>query len=192
MVMILSFLEKKKFPRSRKNYNNKSFGFNNKGDIRIQQTAFMILAVFFFFVLVGLFFLGYYSRDLKARTHELEKKQTIASLQTLIDMAELSYDATGYEYLSLDEDKILVMSVEVYSTIWPVSSIKIYKVFPAFDKLVKCPNPECNYYVVYDSGQEEVEEYSTFVSLCRKNKEFGSIYDKCEIAKLSAGVENVE
>ncbi len=165
---------------------------HKKGDIRIQQTAFMIIAVFFFFILVGLFFLGYYADRLKADAQNLEKKQAIASLQTLTEMAELSYDATGFEYLSLDEDKILSLMDEDYSNIWPIASLKVYKVYPMFDKLIQCPNPDCNYYVVYDSGQDYIEEFSTFVSLCRKEKEFGTIYDKCEIAKLVAGVKDVK
>ena len=57
MGMTLSFLEKKKFPRSRKNYNSLA-PLRVRAQMKIQQMAFMIMAVFFFFVLVGLFFLG--------------------------------------------------------------------------------------------------------------------------------------
>ncbi len=185
MVMTFSFLEKKKFPLSRKNYNRKSFGFHNKGQLKIQQMAFMIVAVFFFFALVGLFFLSYYSRTLVGSAEQLSKEQAISSLGVLTDMTELSCG-----YLCLDVDKLVVMSGEDYEDVWPVASIKVYKVFPAFEREIKCPGNDCNYYDVYDSGQEDVKEYSTFVSLCQTIR-IGVIYEQCDIGKLVVGVKDV-
>ena len=48
--------------------------------MKIQQMAFMILAVFFFFVLVGLFFLGLEFRDIKKNSEQLKNEQAISSL----------------------------------------------------------------------------------------------------------------
>ena len=160
-----------------------------KGQIKIQQMAFMIVAVLLFFVLVGLFFLSWQSKSLKGSYEQLQKEQAISGLSVIADMAELNCDSR--ESLCLDEDKLQVMaSSTIHDEIWPVASVKIYKVYPAFDSAVKCPALGCNYYEVYNSRQANLKEYSTYVSLCKKVKEFDYVYDKCEIGKLVVGAED--
>lgn len=162
---------------------------NKKGQLRIQQMAFMIVAVVFFFVLVGLFFLGYQSKNITENFADLQKEQAIGSLKVIAGMTELNCDDS--KELCLDNDKLLIMSKESkkYSDIWPVASVKVIKVYPAFEKRVNCPGIDCNYYNVYDSGQKNVKEYSTYVSICQKREDNSYIYDKCEVGKLILGVK---
>ncbi len=159
---------------------------NNKAQFKIQQMAFMILAVFLFFILIGLGFLSFQTKSLQGNYQQLQMDQAISSLQVLTDMPELSCG-----YLCLDEDKLRVMSrkSEQYAQFWPVASIKVYKVYPAFDSLIKCPTANCNYFEIYDSNQQNTQEYSTYISLCKRVKEQDNIYDKCEIGKLVVGVK---
>ncbi|MDP2946566.1 MAG: hypothetical protein Q8N88_00485 [Nanoarchaeota archaeon] len=155
--------------------------------MKIQQMAFMILAVFFFFILVGLFFLSLQFRDMKNIFNELQKEQAISSLQTISNMQELNYKTN--EPFTLDEDKLTAMkNIESYENFWPVSSIKVYKI-SANDKLINCPAFDCNYYEVYNDGQKRVRDYSTFVSICKRVREFEYVYDKCEVGKLVVGVK---
>lgn len=161
----------------------------NRGQMEIQQMAFMILAVFLFFILVGLFFLGIQFRGIKKSAMQLQTEQAISSLEVIADMPELSYNSR--ESMSLDEDKLEIMSGNIssyYSEFWPVASVKVYKIYPKFKKLIKCPASNCNYFKVYDSGQKSVKTYSTYVSVCKKIKETGYVYDKCTIGKLVVGV----
>jgi hypothetical protein len=76
-----------------------------------------------------------------------------------------------------------------YSDIWPVASVKVIIVYPAFNKTINCPGINCNYYNVYDSKQKDVKEYSTYVSVCQKRDDSSYIYDKCEVGKLVLGVK---
>ena len=48
-----------------------------KAQMKIQQMAVMIVAVFFFFILVGLFFLGIVFKDVKGGAGQLQKEQAI-------------------------------------------------------------------------------------------------------------------
>ena len=164
-----------------------------RGQMKIQQMAFMIMAVFFFFVLVGLFILQIQFKDVKSSAEQLQKEQAISSLSVIADMPELNYDSS--ESMTIDEDKLKIMSGsfgEDYDLFWPVASVEVYKVYPAFDEVKRCPGAECNYYEVYDNGQTNVKTFSTYVSICKKMKESGSIYDKCEIGKLVVGVKIYE
>jgi hypothetical protein len=162
-----------------------------KAQMKIQQMAFMILAVFLFFILVGLFFLAIEFRDVKKISSELGKEQAISALKVISDSEEFNYNSR--DTLSVDEDKLLVMpNFAVYNSFWPVSSIKVRKVYPALDKEIKCPADGCNYYEVYGSKQNSVKEYSTFVSICKRVKEFDYVYDKCEVGELIVGVKDYE
>ncbi len=155
-----------------------------RAQFQIQQMAFMIVAVVIFFVLVGMFFLVYQSRNLQGNYEQLQKDEAISSLSVLANIPELSCGS-----LCLDLDKVEVMANKDYSDFWALGSVKVYQVYPESSSIVKCPAPNCNYWEVYDSGQKNIKEYSTFVSVCRKKSEQGSVYDQCEIGKLVLGVE---
>jgi len=161
-----------------------------KGQMKIMQMAFMIVAVFIFFVLVGLFFLSIQLGNIRGNAAQLQRDQAISSLRVIADMPELNYDSR--ESMTLDEDKLRIMSGNLsrtYDLYWPVASIGVYKIYPEFDEEKRCPGTDCNYYEIYDSGQGDVETYSTFVSICKKMKESGSVYDKCEVGKLVVGTK---
>lgn len=164
-----------------------------KGQMQIQQMAFMIIAVFFFFVLVGLFFLGIQFKDIRGDAAYLQKEQAISSLRVIADMPELNYGSS--ESMTIDEDKLKVMSRdfgENYDLFWPVASIEVYKIYPSFDEVKVCPGADCNYYELYNNNQSNIKTYSTYVSICENVKEKGSVYDKCEIGKLVVGVKIYE
>lgn len=164
-----------------------------RGQVQIQQMAFMIAAVFFFFILAGLFFLAIQFKDVKSGAAQLQKEQAISSLRVIADMPELNYDSR--ESMTIDEDKLEVMSGNfglAYDLFWPVASVGVYKIYPAFNEIKKCPGVGCNYYEVYNNEQSNVKTYSTYVSICRKMKEYGSVYDRCEIGKLVVGVKIYE
>ena len=154
-----------------------------RGQLQIQQMAFMIVAVFFFFILVGLAYLGFASRSTIESAETLEKEQALKSLQTLIEMPELS---CGYQ--CLDEDKLYSLSSKKDYTLFPVASIKVYKIYPLQTEKISCPAPDCNYYEVYNSRQSRVKEYGTFVSICKTVRENGYAFNRCEIGKVSVGV----
>ena len=113
--------------------------------------------------------------------------------QPSVSALHLSVTNTGGDVkkIAIDEDKLTIMSGTLgshYSEFWPVASVKVYKIYPKFNELVKCPALDCNYFEVYDNGQESVKTYSTYVSVCKKIKETGYVYDRCEVGKLVVGV----
>ena len=165
----------------------------NKGQMKIQQMAFMIVAVLFFFILAGLFLLGIQFKDIRGGAAQLYKEQAISSLGVIADMPELNYGSS--ESMTVDKDKLEIMSGDFgknYDLFWPVASVEVYKIYPSFDEVEKCPGSECNYYDLYDNGQSNTRTYSTYVSICENVKEGWSVYDRCEVGKLVVGMEIYE
>lgn len=164
-----------------------------KAQMQIQQMSFMIIAVFIFFALVGLFFVRVQMANLGDSASKLSKEQAISSLSVIADMPELNYDSS--ETMTLDEDKLRIMASGLaaeYESFWPVASIEVYKIYPSFNEIIKCPGANCNYYNLYDNNQTNTKKYSGFISICSKQKELGSVYDKCEVAKLVVGTKIYE
>jgi hypothetical protein len=156
--------------------------------MKIQQMAIMILAVFLFFILAGLFILTIQSRGLFQNYDILQKNKAITSLKSISGMTEFACDFKTHS--CLDEDKLLAMAElsRSYSGFWSVSSIEVYKIYPAFSKVIDCPNTNCNHYKIYNSGKNTTLSYSTLISICKKARYDGSPYEVCEIGKLVVGV----
>ena len=164
--------------------------FNSGGQMKIMQMSFMIVGVFIFFVLVGLFFFVIVFNDVRSEAEALAREETISSLGVIAAMPELNYDYR--EALSVDEDKLRVMLGEAgedMAEFWPVASLEFYKIYPAFDDVIDCPAPDCNRYEILDSGQNSTEKFSSYVSICSRIKESGSVYDRCEVGKIVAGIK---
>lgn len=160
-----------------------------KGQMKIQQMVFMILGVFLFFILVGLFVLNIQLRGLKGSAEELREAETINSLSTITSMTELSC-ATN-DYFCLDGNKLEVMAKRKdYAELWPIASLEVYKIYPAPTKQIACPGVDCNYYKVFDNGQNQTQKVSTYISLCYQRMKDFQKYEDCEIAKVLVGVKN--
>ncbi len=163
--------------------------FNKKGDLQIQQMAFMLLFVFIFFTMAGLFFVMFYSKDMKANYESGQVDLAISSLETLANMPELNCDSqTSF---CLDEDKLFVFAsnADRYASFWPVAYVKVRKLYPTSAAQIRCPAANCTYYEIYNSNQTDIIGRDTFVSICKKVKKPQGIETVCSIGKLDVGVK---
>lgn len=168
---------------------------SKKAQFKIQQMAFMLVAVFIFFILVALFFLQLYLGDIRYSAEQLEREQVLSALVSWSELPEFS--CSDRSSSCIDEDKLYVLSSldynKLYSSFWPVSSIRVYKVNSNFSSgEIKCPGTNCNYFDIYDSGSESNQMYAAYVSLCKKNRLEGELVTSCELATLSIGVKNID
>jgi len=162
--------------------------------LKIQEMAFMLLAVFLFFAMVGLFALAIVYTNIGDSATQIAEDRTLSSLVSLADSPELSCVAARSN--CIDGDKLVsLVGTTSYQNFWPYSSLKVIR-FTGFgkaeDDLVECnfaSYPNCDVFVVYDKNVDNERAISTFVALCRKELENSYTYDKCEIAKIVAGTQ---
>ena len=165
-----------------------------KAQLRIQEMAFMLLAVFLFFTLVGLFALSIVYSSITESATRIAEERTLSSLLSLADSPELS--CTTARSNCIDEDKLIsILDKEVYRNYWPYSSLRVLRA-SGFGKdtenLISCNKanyPNCDLFVVYDKEVNNERIISSFVALCRKESENDYTYDKCELAKILGGTE---
>jgi len=170
---------------------NRRLIINKKSQLGIQEMSFMLLAVFLFFVLVGLFVLAIVYSNIGEEAKKIAEERTLSSLTSLSDTSELGCISRSN---CIDGDKLISLNGTIYQNFWPYSSLKVL-MFSGFGKnekeLVECNfanYPNCDLVTVYDKKVEE-RAISSFVVLCRKNFENDYTYDKCELAKIIAGTK---
>jgi hypothetical protein len=165
-----------------------------KAQIKIQQMAFMLIAVTLFFVFVGLFLMGILFSGMKKSSESLEEKNAMALVAQLSNSPEFSCEnAFNYGNVNcIDADKVMILKEkQEYSNFWGVDSIQIRKIYSGnleetIDIECSFENyPNCNLIKINDNSNKGIFK-STFVSLCRKEKnpETQRTYDKCDLAKL--------
>jgi len=166
-----------------------------KGQLKIQQMIFMIIAVAFLFILVGLFFLSISMNNLKKSALNLEEKNSMLLVSKLANSPEFSCGtAFGTSRIDcIDFDKLMALkeNAEAYSEFWGVAKIELRKIYPASN--ITCQNsnyPDCGIIKILDNNVKTLPYYYNFVSLCRKEASETEIYNKCELARLMIASED--
>ena len=164
-----------------------------KAQLKIQQMAFMLMAVTIFFVLVGMFVLVIKFAGVKESAKEIEEKNAILLSTKLANSPEFSCgESFGSGKINcIDLDKVIILRENIvnYLDFWGVDNIEIRTIAPeSVEKMCNMRNyPNCN--IIRVRPQEITAEYSNFVSLCRKESFEGEVYNKCELGKLIISYE---
>lgn len=161
-----------------------------KGQLKIQQMAFMLIAVTLFFALVGLFVIVVKFSGLKEAALELEEENAMSLVAKLANSPEFSCGkAFGTDKVNcVDADKLMMLkeNIEKYEDFWGVSNIELRVIYPEENSDVACSldnYPNCGIIRLRDSGVSGFDA-SNFVISCRKDFSDEDVYDKCEIARL--------
>ena len=165
-----------------------------RAQLRIQEMAFMLLAVFLFFALVGLFAFTLVYINISDSASQIAEDRTLSSVTSLADTPEMSCVAAKSN--CIDGDKLInLVGKDIYGGLWPYSSLRVIK-FSGFNKeeneLIACTKanyPNCDAFNVYDKEVDNERAISSFVAICRKELENGYTYDRCETAKIIAGTK---
>lgn len=159
------------------------------GQMKIQQMIFMIMAVAFLFILVGLFFLSITMNKLKESASNLGEKSSMLLVSKLANSPEFSCgNAFGTSRINcVDFDKLMALkdNSAKYSDFWGVAKIELRKVYPESEVVCASSNyPNCGIIKILDKDVNILPYSYNFVSLCRKEASETTIYNKCELARL--------
>lgn len=169
---------------------------NNEGQLKIQQMAFMLMAVTLFFVMVGMFVLVFRFSGLKESATILEEQNAMLLVTKLANSPEFSCgNAFGSSRINcVDADKVMMLKENIagYSDFWGVAEIKIRKIYPNMGD-IPCTlsnYQDCGVIEVLSKNVNLLPASSNFVSLCKKESYNEEIYDKCELAIFMVSSED--
>ena len=166
-----------------------------RAQLKIQQMAFVLIAVTLFFAMAGLFILAIQFSGLREGAEDLEKEN---AQKLAIKIANSPEFSCGQSYGTgklncIDADKAMVLkdNAAKYSDFWRVSNIEIWKVYPSSrdDWCDKSNYPNCNSIGIL--VDEHKGGYSSFVTLCRKELNAGDTYDHCDLARVIVSPEEI-
>ena len=151
---------------------------DKKAQMKIQEMAFVLVAVVFLGGLLLLFFARWQVGAMEQAARELRELRTVTMLRTISSMPEL---ACTSEALCIDQDKLEVFNKSTaiqsqYSDLWQSSSIVNVTVEEVYPKVT----PVKKYTIYRKATQENTVTYSTYVALCSESLQKQS----CKMAKI--------
>jgi len=160
---------------------------NLRGQLKIQQMIFMLLALTLFFSLIALSYLAIKIAGLEDDARELKREKAIGLVTKLASSPEFNFEGVSR---AIDADKLMILrDKEEYRDFWGVKGIIVEKIYPLSED-VECRlsnYPNCNKIKLFTN--KDVAPVSSYVSLCRKQTVSGRSYNKCEIAILMLEIE---
>ncbi len=147
---------------------------NKKAQMKIQEMAFVLIALFLLFSMAFIFYVKLKSSSLERTSYELKQSKALSILDKVVAMPELSCSKSlGKESLCIDEDKLKAMNtIELngYKELWRgIKEIKIKKIYPADEE-----------FIVHSSEIKDYESYSSFTRICKQRYENTAFY-QCSI-----------
>ena len=135
-----------------------------KGQMKIQETAFVLLGLAVLFAMVFLFFIRFQSSNLERAAEDVKQRQAISILEKISAMPELRCSYYGIEKLCIDEDKVRIFqplaNSSLYVKQWTgMQKISIKKIWPTEEE-----------WKIYEKGRGNFT-YSTFINVCKQKYE---------------------
>ena len=164
--------------------------YSRKGQMKIQEMAFVLLAVVFLFVLVLLMFTSFMNRETQKVAIQQREARTISFLEVISGLPELrcssSFSSTS-EAVCVDRDKLAFFDSnpamqEKYSVLWKnalISKIEVQEVYP-ITLPIASPAPSYIVYNLANTADLSTRTYSTYAALCSE----GDKGTTCSIGKI--------
>lgn len=143
-------------------------GFSKKGQIKIQQMAFVLVAFVILFAMAGLFYFSFSLGNLREKVSELEDREALEVVRKISGAPEFAFTSRGDCSNCVDFDKVLLLNEDgAYKNFWNLNFLMIEKIYPAEDD-VECSRanyPNCRYLVLVNETSDEISTRVSFVSL---------------------------
>jgi len=158
-----------------------------KGQLQIQQMAFVLVALVIFFAMVALVYFSMRTSDLKNEALALREKEAAELAFAFSSSSEFSWAAAGCSQC-VDFDKVLMLKEKKdYKNFWNLAYLSVEKIYPA-GELIECTRanyPNCTTITIINKTGFYGSPKGAFVSICRQESARES-YVKCEIGKIYA------
>lgn len=166
---------------------------SSKGQMKIQQMAFMLVAVMIFFSLVALVYFSFTISNLKKDTIRIRDSEAREMVRKISSTPELAFTSGPDCSACIDLDKALMLKESTkFRELWNLDYLAIERVYPVQNS-GECTRPaypdRCNMLTILDSPEKYGAASEAFVNLVRWDKDLGSF--RYELGKIYASGENL-
>lgn len=171
--------------------------FNRKGQLKIQEMAFVLVAIIVFFAIVALFYINIRVHNLREDVSLQRSEEAGELVKKLATTAEFEWTASSCSNC-IDLDKAMILKEKAmnksggYYGFWNLDYLKIEVVYP--EKSGECEYgiyPDCQSITIIKKTKLIGTPESAFVALCRQEFKGGG-YAKCELGKIYASGEKLK
>lgn len=161
---------------------------SKRAQLKIQQMAFMLVAITIFFILAGMFALVLKHSSRQQEAESMQEKNAMLLASKIANSPEFScgkaFGGDKIDCVDADKAMMLMKSSEKYKDFWEIENIELVKISSNSSELCGLGNyPNCGRIKIFNKETEGVG-ISNFVSLCRKESFEGGAYDKCDVARM--------
>ncbi len=162
-----------------------------KGQMKIQEMAFVLIAIVVFFVLVALVYLSIRLAGLKEDVSAQREEAAKQLVRKLSDIPEFSWAGCPG---CIDMDKVFVLKErKSYKNLWDIDYLAVEKIYPnrTWLECNKANYPDCTTVILVNNTKSYGSPVSAFVSLCRFESASGG-YTICELGKIYASAKAIK
>ena len=144
---------------------------NSKAQLKIQQMAFMIVALVVFFAMVGLIYFSLSLANLKEKVTALQDEEARELVRKFTGTPEFIFTASGDCSSCIDLDKVYqhYLNGELYKDFWNIDYLMIERIY-SLSSTKKCTSqnyPECQELELIKNREDFEAVSSAFVTLAR-------------------------
>jgi hypothetical protein len=166
--------------------------FNCRGQLKIQQMAFVLVAIMIFFTMAALFYFSIRSAGLQEDVETLREEEVIETVRKMSGTAEFSWGVEGGCSNCIDLDKILMLKErDSYKGFWKnIVLLQVVRVYPTYEgeECTRENYPDCDTITLVEEDKS-FRGHKAFVAMCRYEESLGA--NKCELGKIVMAFETI-
>lgn len=160
----------------------------SKGQMKIQEMAFMLVALAIFFSLVAIIYFSISGANLRITAQNLQEEEAKEMVRKLAGSSELAFTSSSDCNSCVDFDKALILKeiyLESYSGLWNFDYLMIEKISPdnSGEECTRFNYPDCGKITLIGKTENFGATSQAFVALARWDEstqrykyEFGRIH----------------
>ena len=165
---------------------------NKKGQMKIQEMAFVLVAIIIFFGIVAIFYFKISLSSLKGNVELQRGEEAHELVRKIANTPEFSFTAEDCESC-IDLDKVMALkNRSAYTGFWNLDYLQVSVLYPVKKgECTKSNYPECGTITLVNKTGLSGIPSSAYVALCRHEyKDYN--YFKCDLGLISASGKGVQ
>jgi hypothetical protein len=164
---------------------------NKKGQTKIQEMAFVLIAIIIFFAMVALV---YFSIRLSSLREDVTIQREQAALETVRKLADIPEFSWAGCSNCIDMDKVVMLKGrDSYKNFWELDYLAIERIYPnrTIGECTSSNYPDCTTIsLISNKTGNYGSPVSAFVALCGFDVAYNGV--KCDLGKIYASAEAIK
>jgi len=147
---------------------------NSKGQLKIQEMAFVLLALVLLGFIAFMYFAKLQTENISSSAQKLNENVANSLRDKIAALPELKCSET----LCIDRDKATILKSSKRDSLFQgLSKVSLLEIYPKQEEII-----------VYQSGRSVNKTYSTFINICGQKKSGSTFAYECGLGMLEVGI----